>query len=787
MNKEEPPLPRQQQQPQPAPPQPQRVAVRGTLAAPHHVLWARDQLAALLACVVVPRCGARGCPASLVPHAVLACDIGQRLVMHVDRQLLISGRHLVASSSSAAPAAAAAANTHAETNVVVVGVSLTLGVVGLRGWCGITHIEGVFEWVGVGCGLPIGARSNIEVVDPVEMTAVEEVVSGNIPRGYLDVRKGRNWAVLCKLFDYSAHTILIRPLGLLLHGGGGVTKGVYVTGEIQLVDMINDNEAALLIRIEDSHRRFHMLCVDLEKSYDSGQLVVTDSVPAFGTIKGMVFHSKDHKLIVPMNERKKSDPGTPVVGLRSLRPLKVLHTCSNWVIHKVDSTHFAEEDITNNTLSVFSTDEFERPVRIFTLDGEFKCGNGFIALMMQQEGCFDLVDAVTGTWLRLPGSVYLDALGQFVALGAGVIVGRCGAASDVSSLTPPLLSLIGRDWVMQPNRRILFSVGRDTSAGPGDPIIPASDNDQAGRGELGQATSIVVSVWVTHTLGVVSHRAVALMCECEALGVAAGMFLVVHGPIISDCCEFCGNGIETHNSDYDGEDGNVVLVDIDSGQESSGLFRWPIMGAWVGPNDKVLYRSNWLIVLKVRSMLLWKLDIPSLELSIKSAKTASNNKMATSDNNNNNMVTFQLDINSDAAAMVDDNTLAILQFQTELLLVDLAASHASKFMCFVECECNLQHSAPGSHPSMWSWEGKVFVCVNGYGDARSTEAIQVWPQHHGDPGESYYKLKNSSRNLTVVRVGSFEVTLVDPITHTNILTVSAPHFFPVRHLHLLCD
>ncbi|KAH3714570.1 hypothetical protein Pelo_18920 [Pelomyxa schiedti] len=47
---------------------------------------------------------------------------------------------------------------------------------------------------------------------------------------------------------------------------------------------------------------------------------------------------------------------------------------------------------------------------------------------------------------------HISARSQFIALGAGVIVGRCGGTSPVSTLTPPLLSQLGREWVAAPSR-----------------------------------------------------------------------------------------------------------------------------------------------------------------------------------------------------------------------------------------------------------------------------------------------------------------------------------------------
>ncbi|KAH3760985.1 hypothetical protein Pelo_7219 [Pelomyxa schiedti] len=53
---------------------------------------------------------------------------------------------------------------------------------------------------------------------------------------------------------------------------------------------------------------------------------------------------------------------------------------------------------------------------------------------------------------------------QFIALGVGVIVGRCGRSSPASALTPSSLSLIGRDWIVFPARVVVAEVGcHDTS------------------------------------------------------------------------------------------------------------------------------------------------------------------------------------------------------------------------------------------------------------------------------------------------------------------------------------
>ncbi|KAH3723135.1 hypothetical protein Pelo_18160 [Pelomyxa schiedti] len=54
-----------------------------------------------------------------------------------------------------------------------------------------------------------------------------------------------------------------------------------------------------------------------------------------------------------------------------------------------------------------------------------------------------------------------DARAQFIALGVGVIVGRCGGSGPVSALTPSSLSILGRDWIVFPARILVAHLSRD--------------------------------------------------------------------------------------------------------------------------------------------------------------------------------------------------------------------------------------------------------------------------------------------------------------------------------------
>ncbi|KAH3742536.1 hypothetical protein Pelo_16059 [Pelomyxa schiedti] len=77
---------------------------------------------------------------------------------------------------------------------------------------------------------------------------------------------------------------------------------------------------------------------------------------------------------------------------------------------KVDERHFVAYSNLDDTLRVFSTDDFDTPCRVFCYDDtdtEYTVRNGMIAFRSKEH--IDLVDAVTGLWLwRLPVSSPLD-------------------------------------------------------------------------------------------------------------------------------------------------------------------------------------------------------------------------------------------------------------------------------------------------------------------------------------------------------------------------------------------
>ncbi|KAH3761026.1 TNF receptor-associated factor 5 [Pelomyxa schiedti] len=98
-----------------------------------------------------------------------------------------------------------------------------------------------------------------------------------------------------------------------------------------------------------------------------------------------------------------------------------------------------------------------------------------------------IIDSDDGIRLTVTGAKgeAIYARNQFVALGVGVIVGRCGNNSHVRSLTAPLLSELGHRWVVTSERDVVVKVTR-TGVG--------SDN---------RGPDILVNFTVSPTLGLV--------------------------------------------------------------------------------------------------------------------------------------------------------------------------------------------------------------------------------------------------------------------------------------------
>ncbi|KAH3742944.1 hypothetical protein Pelo_15647 [Pelomyxa schiedti] len=362
--------------------------------APSHLTLARDQLFALLTGVAIPHCGTRS-PARLLPAPVLVEEIGAKLVMHVERRVVIRGMCRPRSADS-----------EVYTKIVVfAAISLTYGVVKMWSWSSNEELSNVrfletagICWVGNGCAVVQGSSDYALAIANLrtnEVMDVAETPGFSVASGF-HCSNCRKWMVL---YNNEKSIVILLLSGLNNSEGEDgdcvnhqeISRVVETERTVMWVDMIGENVAAL-VTIECCD--VEVWCIDLEVSFVSEKLAVTGKFQGFPTMEEkMVFHSKKHKVIVATQQLNQRGCQW---RLMSLQLPKVLHQSGN-PLYKVDHTHFAEHDKSRGTLSVFSTDDFDNPVRVFLLHGEFRLGNGFIVFW--EEGYIDLVDTVTGAWL----------------------------------------------------------------------------------------------------------------------------------------------------------------------------------------------------------------------------------------------------------------------------------------------------------------------------------------------------------------------------------------------------
>ncbi|KAH3760448.1 calmodulin-dependent protein kinase [Pelomyxa schiedti] len=203
------------------------------------------------------------------------------------------------------------------------------------------------------------------------------------------VWQGRKWMVL--LYNSLGYIVILRISGGLESGCCGIGKE-----DVSVVDvgtkgfqlhLITEDEAAVII-VSGT-----VLYVDLKASFETHRLVVTHTVSVLSAFTFHIFHSKKYGLLSYTPSGCDSSEHLQWT-LQSLQSLKVLHMSEGFV-YKVDHTHFAEKS--KGTLSIFSTDHFDHPLRVFQLSELFHCENGFV--VFHCDARIDLVDAVTGTWL----------------------------------------------------------------------------------------------------------------------------------------------------------------------------------------------------------------------------------------------------------------------------------------------------------------------------------------------------------------------------------------------------
>ncbi|KAH3731372.1 hypothetical protein Pelo_17796 [Pelomyxa schiedti] len=188
--------------------------------------------------------------------------------------------------------------------------------------------------------------------------------------------------------------------------------------------------------------------------------------------------------------------GSPTMVYSVEEPTKL---CHRHAVERHGSIHFAHE------LGVREPVCAKKNRYIEVVDAV----SGFSVFKMRTEAGFHVMDGKNGespTSGRCRGEVRVydqtDARAQFVALAAGAIVGRCGGNwSALSILTPSMLTLIGREWVVFPRLRPV--------------VVLASVNN--GRKMSPQTQYVMFSV--SPTLGLVNHPSlVDLGLQSELLG-----------------------------------------------------------------------------------------------------------------------------------------------------------------------------------------------------------------------------------------------------------------------------
>ncbi|KAH3743302.1 hypothetical protein Pelo_15295 [Pelomyxa schiedti] len=193
------------------------------------------------------------------------------------------------------------------------------------------------------------------------------------------------------------------------------------------------------------------------------------------------------------------------------------------------------------------------------------------------------------------------ARSQFIALGAAVVVGRCARGGDdssccsrapVSALTPPLLSLIGREWVVFAAKRIAI----DLTSGGG-------------------AHHELITLSVSPTLGLVHGPRVAKIDDFNFVTGFRGWV----GPSTHRLNNYKSNSNSAHGNGHDPEErfallkhkaGPIVVV-IDTDRE---IPKMSLTQASYAISAVLYANRKWAAVIHSRRMSLWNLD--GIELGI---------------------------------------------------------------------------------------------------------------------------------------------------------------------------
>ncbi|KAH3761138.1 hypothetical protein Pelo_7061 [Pelomyxa schiedti] len=276
---------------------------------------------------------------------------------------------------------------------------------------------------------------------------------------------------------------------------------------------------------------------------------------------------------------------------------------------------------------------------------------------------------------RVDGAI--DARAQFVAVGAGVIVGRCGAHSAARMLSPQLASDLGRQWIVCRARSGLFKLIQSTSV----------------------ATSeFVAGFSVSHTLGLVDP--VAEVCRGDVVAWVQGS---------GGCCG--GGGARAARADADcgrrspfklavvrkwvnGSQARLALWDVERNSE----VRLGAPDQIVDVNDVVLCNRKWMVVFTFGHIVIRKM-MPIGLPSSSSKPTAKPPHIAMIDKPN--WLSGMILSDEDSVAVIQKNTWQWDDFS--LLIIDLPKSHATGTL-----SCATR-PVKGQQQRLWCYDGKLYV------------------------------------------------------------------------------
>ncbi|KAH3766755.1 hypothetical protein Pelo_1377 [Pelomyxa schiedti] len=274
-------------------------------------------------------------------------------------------------------------------------------------------------------------------------------------------------------------------------------------------------------------------------------------------------------------------------------------------------------------------------------------------------------------WVGWPSVIpikdHIDAQHQFVALAAGVIVGRCGRdiGSPVSVLTPASLSIIGRDWIVFPSRHVVVGL---RCCGPGDD----------------SSSHKYVKFSMSPTLGLVTHPSVIDRCGVGG----ANFFWGWIGPVSSPRDRFA-----LVVAFKDTMLGTVALTVFDTHGKTADLELTRSFTTLTGMNRRWLVGDMYCEETDSSTMSLWNFD------SIENGGVAAVENLA-------------LPWEVRRAAIDGDHSLVVLSSGGRAMVIDLEATLAQRTLVGSVPSYNLSRGIECINELFW-WKGMTWAFVQG--------------------------------------------------------------------------